>query len=795
MIMSNAKEIKNSYYVLPDWILGKTVGESLALESHLDKVGETMRFLLTESMYSNLLNLIAESLKITEEEALSLCIYLAKMHDIGKVHALFQRKLADALGTSIPKEYDDARVILQPYRHEIGSAEIAQRIWKRDKLFNRRCRKAFSQILKLHHQGKAGRNYSCSPEWERLQDTLEEKLRSENTLPIIPDLDDYGLDAVCTLITGLIILCDWIASGNGERPAFASLKQKELGPKRTFEGMFGYPPRQVQRKIIERFEDMDILPLLLIIEAPMGEGKTELALYLADMLSRYWGQNGLYVGMPTTATANQMVDRVREIYGETDLVHSTAWLRSENKTLFESEFEPSEVKSWESPRKRGCLARYAVGTVDQVMRIGLLVRYGVIRLVGMTNKVVIIDELHAYDAYMQRIIERVLDWCLVLKIPVIMLSATLPAETKKRMLGIEPVVSYPLVTSIFDDGTSAQFALSCDDVWKKSSVNLKFANCFPSEFDEGCTTVIANTVKSAQKIYASSENCEKILFHSKFTNARRAEIEKIVLQKLGKTNRPKKYVVIATQVAEQSLDMDADHLITENAPIDIIFQRIGRYHRWNIPRASDDNSVTIVKDNPKSKYVYYPILLQKTWEILQNRSQLHIPDDIPELVNAVYSGEPDAKQLEDFFKMQCDIALKTSEAEAALFPEPKSEGFGLAYQMTSVMPDDNESWNAHATRLGAESTRLCIIPERLYSKLKIAENKASADSDTAKEIFLYSIPVRMTDELLKEVQGCGLLEGCTILKAFKGDDPTGDLETEKYIVSRELGLIERRNNV
>src|SRR5207247_8747567 len=116
--------------------------------------------------------------------------------------------------------------------------------------------------------------------------------------------------------------------------------------------------------------------------------------------------------------------------GNTKLVHGMAWLRDdlEPKRLPETGElgdDSSLAAAWFRPTRRAMLAAHGVGTVDQAMLAGLNVKFGFLRLYGLADRVLVIDEVHAYDAYMSAIIGRLLQWCACLKIPVILLSATL----------------------------------------------------------------------------------------------------------------------------------------------------------------------------------------------------------------------------------------------------------------------------------------------------------------------------------------------------------------------------------
>ncbi len=192
---------------------------------------------------------------------------------------------------------------------------------------------------------------------------------------------------------------------------------------------------------------MEFEPGLAIIEAPMGEGKTEAGIYLASQWMARAGLTGLYIGLPTAATSNQMHGRVVDFLSKHDadatvrLVHGMAWLLDEQSPDKPPEIygtTSNDASEWFRPTRRSLLAPFGVGTVDQALLASLHVRFGLLRLFGLSRSVLIIDEVHAYDAYMTTILDSLLRWCAALGIPVILLSATLPAIRREQLHCIIP---------------------------------------------------------------------------------------------------------------------------------------------------------------------------------------------------------------------------------------------------------------------------------------------------------------------------------------------------------------------
>ena len=182
---------------------------------------------------------------------------------------------------------------------------------------------------------------------------------------------------------------------------------------------------------------------MLIVEAPMGEGKTEAAWYAAATWDRRGGQ-GTYVALPTMATSNQMFERVGKFLeadsgGNLMLLHGKAALNDRFEKLryaaevydHDDEKNPSAVvaEGWfASNKKHGLLAPYGVGTIDQALLAVLQTKHVFVRLFGLAGKCVILDEVHAYDAYMTTLMERLLRWLAALGCPVVLLARRCPRK-------------------------------------------------------------------------------------------------------------------------------------------------------------------------------------------------------------------------------------------------------------------------------------------------------------------------------------------------------------------------------
>lgn len=466
-------------------------------------------------------------------------------------------------------------------------------------------------------------------------------------------------------------------------------------------------------------------PCLIVVESPMGEGKTEAAFFLADYWSASSRPRGTYIALPTRATSDQIFARFREFLarrfpGEQinlQLLHGHAALSAEFEILRQRgrrDFAPNQIfdddataaqvtdpelgavaaAEWFTYRKRGLLAPFGVGTIDQALLAVLQTRHYFVRLFGLGSKTVIIDEVHAYDAYMSTLLERLLEWLAVLGSPVILLSATLPAERRSALLnayarGLDrpfiavPEVPYPRLSWVDCDAEGARHVdaskLSTKRVQIRWVSPVAEAPAASSDLEQqlyaalnqgGCAVVVCNTVRSAQETFRAlsqqfpglAEDGAPVLdlLHARYLARDRRQREQRTLRRFGKAGavvegeevrRPHRAVLVATQIVEQSLDLDFDLLVTDIAPADLVLQRIGRLHRhlgrpryelsrpevWIVP-PEDENGVPVFDRG--SLAVYEEHILLRSWLALKDREGLSVPDDVEALIAAVYDDQP-----------------------------------------------------------------------------------------------------------------------------------------------------------
>ncbi len=389
----------------------------------------------------------------------------------------------------------------------------------------------------------------------------------------------------------------------------------------------GSLPRQVQCLI----EQLPKTPGLTLIEASTGSGKTEAALAYAWQLLALGLADSIVFALPTQATANAMLARLEKaapllFANQTNLVlaHGRAKYQQNFIDLKQAclpQTAQGQEEAWvqcgnwlAQSRKRVFLGQIGVCTVDQVLVSVLPVKHKFVRGFGIGRSVLIVDEVHAYDSYMYGLLEAVLEQQRLAGGSAVLLSATLPSGQKRRLAQawacelktINP--AYPLISHC-SAGQTTTFDLTEQPEQQPipTTVSLeliKTPELLPDEqflhrllaaVEQGAQVcLVCNLVAVAQQLYqrcqvlseqsATLDEEQCLLFHSRFIFSHRQDKEKKVLGLFGPEPQPenarrKGHLLIATQVVEQSLDLDFDWLVTQLCPVDLLFQRMGRLHR------------------------------------------------------------------------------------------------------------------------------------------------------------------------------------------------------------------------
>jgi CRISPR-associated endonuclease/helicase Cas3 len=671
-----------------------------------------------------------------------LCVFLAAAHDLGKASPVFQAHL-DRKGKNEPRHWNISYEILRRANYDRRICAVLAShhgVPPDDRMLNELKEGVYDERC-----GFNTRSDFCKAQKDLLAYTQKLSgldLLTENIKP----LEKYQQ----MLLAGFVIICDWIASADTDtfpEPWFVMSNNWEDLYRRRFSIKKPYPMQEAVIKSIKASAD----PGLLIIEAPMGEGKTEAALAAAEMMAERSRRGGLFFALPTQATSNAMFSRIlawTKALGlnephTIDLLHGKKAANERYRELLvygesEGALEPGVVvHEWLKGRKKAIFADFLIGTVDHLLMMALKQKHVMLRHLGIANKVVIIDEVHAYDAYMDTYLCRVLNWLGVYRVPVILLSATLTktkrsellnaylneqeqsierAElsngTSKRVITSRKISDfYPLIT--YTDGKIV-YEMPVTASSRRIDVRIKFVtdeemlNELSKKLtDGGVAGIIVNTVKRAQQLYSllKEQGESVLLFHSRFTAAERVAIEKRVLDDLGKDSkhRPNRLVIVGTQVLEQSLDIDFDILVSDLAPMDLLIQRIGRLHRHEWPRPGRlQNAICMVTEQDDSEKIYGAYLLKRTQMLLPDI--LTLPDSISPLVNMTYDGS-DGEGKEDYDR---ELKKKQNRAETFRLVGPL-KGRPLIVNLLDKPIGDGDKHGNAAVRDGNDALEVVMI--------------------------------------------------------------------------------------
>ncbi len=629
---------------------------------------------------------------------------LAAVHDIGKITPGFQLKARphwDFPNAKGSENYEENHAtVSQAY---LASLETA-----------RAGRKPFDWVLAAGgHHGKYPTSDSYIGKIREDGLTWPAMLRDELLLELetvfgkLP-AHDIPKGPLVHWLTGFITFSDWIGSdtrwfplssdgplADQETPtsvralaasAIADLgwHQREVHPQRPFSELFpGVEiPRPLQSALITAMDS----PGLYIVEAPMGVGKTEAALAACYRRWTEGEERGLYFALPTQLTSNRIHIRVADFLTNVisdpaicSLVHGNAWMKPDRILAISPtaarEEDATNLTDWYASGRKSLLAGFGTGTIDQAIMACLPVKHSALRLFALSGKIVIIDEVHSYDPYTSALVDRTVKWLMEVGCTVIVLSATLSSSRRKSLVlaagAVEPEIStaYPLITKIAKGSEHAEsIAIASDDL-SSSRVTIEPIIAISEEFWQriadaaeagACVVIIRNTVATAQETYRQLKSrCRERgitfgLIHSRFPQYQRDLNEKDWMEQLGKNGgkRPHGCILVATQVIEQSVDIDADLLVTDLAPVDLILQRLGRLHRHPRPRPIGFENPRCLVLMPAvdwtasekeiksalgpSAFVYPPFALYQAARVISSllENTISLPQDIRTLVEA-----------------------------------------------------------------------------------------------------------------------------------------------------------------
>ncbi len=488
----------------------------LPLDRHLEDAAAVAGLLWDRWLPAAVRRTISAPLPGGDADGRLLVTWLAGVHDVGKATPAFAVQ-AEAMAAHLTARMRDAGLAMplnladrSTVRHELAGQHLLTR-WLTGAGWSRKTARTYAVAVGGHHgappettalQRVPERPHLVAPDerWTAVQTELLE--HSAAFTGVIDRLSAWSAtplpSPVQVLVGAVVIVADWLASdddlfpyypGDASRSsserAAAAWRALDLPPQwrpcapptdddQLFADRFTLPVgaelHQVQRTAATLARQVEE-PGLLVVEAPMGAGKTEAALAAAEVLAHRTGAGGVFVALPTMATSDAMFSRVRRwlerlpvAAGAGDerdltvfLAHGKAALNPEASDLWrtagptaiaqdddttkngrpggpEAQRAVATAHAWLRGRKRGPLSSIVVGTVDQVLFAGLRSKHLVLRHLALASKVVVIDEVHAVDVYMGSYLQRVLHWLGAHGAPTVVLSATLPSAQRRALV-------------------------------------------------------------------------------------------------------------------------------------------------------------------------------------------------------------------------------------------------------------------------------------------------------------------------------------------------------------------------
>ncbi len=582
--------------------------------------------------------------------------------------------------------------------------------------------------------------------------------------------EEIPSDAATWFEAGLITVADWIGSDERNFPQDAVWDLHERRS-RARKALATIDWRAARTKTLDGFRDlfpelhqpnslqtttMDLVdePGVYVVEGPMGYGKTEAALAASYQLMAAGRANGVFFALPTQVTSNRIhlrvqpfVERISVDPANVRLAHSASWLVETEPPMKLRSASPDRDdeaqehvragRSWFASAKRALLTPFGVGTIDQALLGIVAAKHFFVRQFGLAGKVVILDEVHTYDLYTGTLVSALVRRLRELSCTVIILSATLTEKRRRELLGLPAnqtcSEAYPLVS-----GKGASFVERESEPPPSKTVQVRNVSgevpvheiVARALLRGECVLWIRNTVDEAQTAFralqaASSGRISVALLHSRFPYFRREELESEWMERLGRdsSRRPAGCVLVSTQVVEQSVDIDADLLITDLSPTDMLLQRLGRLWRhdrptrpcsqpevWiQVPSAdetllSNASSKELVNVLGKSARVYAPYVLLRSLQRWREKTAISLPSQIREILEATYSDPPPdeppgwqelRKELERHKEKLVSLALSTPPRFGTLRPCRMKKGFRRATARTARR---SCSWRATSPR-------------------------------------------------------------------------------------------------
>lgn len=661
-------------------------------------------------------------------------VVLAALHDIGKISASF-RDLVRHDRKSQYRHWQLSDLLLTGVLDPIIEEAFGG---------NRHARCELYAAVSGHHGGPERTKDRWETQRRRRCIGTDAEQAAKDWLTLLLDLlpggslegmDQFAARKISWALSGLTIASDWVASNTewfppatpeiGLRDYFArSREQAESAvasagldhaarpsvlDAHSLTGMPGLHPMQ---RTVEKVSLPDG-PVLALIEDATGSGKTESALIMAHRLISSGHARGLFFALPTMATANAMFDRMvgavsRLFDGSTpsvSLSHGRAGLNTRFRELTGADDDLSPEAGctrWlADDRRRSMLAEVGVGTIDQALMGILPTRFSTLRLFGLADRVLVVDEAHAYDPYMQRQLETLLRMQAMSGGSAIVMTATLPLGMREAFVNAfryglghaaEPMTgtAYPSLAMVGAETKSQPVEpvpATCRTVAVKRMGTREAAVDYLVESARAgaaCLWVRNAVDEAIAAVELIREcGCSAQLLHARFAYGDRLCHELSAMSRYGRDGTERKgQVLVATQVVEASLDLDFDVMVTDLAPVGSLIQRVGRLWRHMDRRPACDRPargpvLAVLSPDPDKveddswldsllsggAYVYRHDHLWFTARALFRAGAIEAPTGLRALIEAVHG--PDPEELPTALERKLQEAEGTALAESA----------------------------------------------------------------------------------------------------------------------------------
>ena len=654
---------------------------------------------------------------------------LASLHDVGKISPGFQRKCwpwLSAYGLDNVARNASWDTVMEPDHGKVSHAAL--QVFLRDMGADRKTAKFISTVLGGHHgrlTRPTDRDYrpqlsisepASGIDWEA--ERMEAARKAWERFAARSDLPELSDDSPALWwLAGLTSVADWIGSDarffspearttdqDAISRAKSALETIRFFPGPIIKGLSFHELFHDSQRPGDRWTPNDMQtnaaatitsPGVYVIEAPMGIGKTEAALWAAYNLLERDQATGIYFALPTQATSNRIHVRMNEFLSrispeapEGRLIHGNSWLMAPDAGIHPvptdgAASRPDDARAgldWFASPKRALLAPFGVGTVDQALLGVVAAKHFFVRHFALAGKVVILDEVHSYDLYTGTLIDKLITTLEELGCTVIILSATLTGKRRAQIVsagtGVEEEgdLAYPLISGRLEGHRLAPLPTAppsnMDVEVQFTDLDSVTAEAIAIANQGGAVLWICDTVDTAQEHFARFEGLAAGSFpigllHSRFPFWRREQLENEWMARLDKDGRTRcGCILVSTQVVEQSVDLDADFMVTELAPTDMLLQRLGRLWRHarqgrpvtrprlcileeeaTLEELKMMEAQAIIDALGRKAHVYAPFVLLRTLEVWKHRcavpGSISIPSHIRRLIEDTYRDTED----------------------------------------------------------------------------------------------------------------------------------------------------------